>query len=99
MKEKNAAIAALKKFVDEKAIYSDDVIETDSGKILECIRFIEHVVHDSVVMVCGRDRVDYVSSNCRSILSLMFFQYSLLKSSIALPADPIRGTAPAPSNL
>ena len=89
---KNAAIASLKKFVEEKAIYSDDAVETNSGRILECIRFIEHVVHDVVVVVCGRDRVNYVSSNCGSILGIdhtFLRSLSLVKSIDVIHPDDV----------
>jgi DNA-binding CsgD family transcriptional regulator len=86
MKGKNLAVAALTKFVVDKANYSDEAIETDSAKIVECVKFIERVLHDVVVVLCGRDRVNYVSSNCKSIIghSHTFFQSLTLDETVEL---------------
>ena len=57
------AVATIKRFVAGKATYSDQAIETDPTKIIERIKFIERVVHDAVVVLCGSDRVHLPSRN------------------------------------
>ena len=88
------AVATIKRFVAGKATYSDQAIETNPTKIIERIKFIERVVHDAVVVLCGSDRVHYVSANCKNIIGISHthFQSLTLEETIDLLfSDDVEG--------
>jgi DNA-binding CsgD family transcriptional regulator len=87
-------VSTLTKFIVEKAPYSDTNLETDPLKIAECISFMERVFTDVVVIVCGRDRVHYVSANCLDIIGYEsnFFKSLTLEETVELLyPDDIKG--------
>jgi len=88
------ALNALNKFVEKKAGFSDRVIETDSATVMECIKFIERVFSDVVVVLCAHDRVSYVSQNCMQIIgydSACFKSLSLGDTLELLHEEDIKG--------
>lgn len=67
-KNVSKTVAALNRFVTQKAPLTDDSIESDSAITLACVKFIEQVMTNIVVILCARDRVRYVSANCEDII-------------------------------
>ncbi len=87
-------VSALTKFIVKKAPYSDINVETDPLKISDCISFMERVFTDVVVIVCGHDRVNYVSANCKDIIGYenTFFKSLTLDQTVGLlHPDDIKG--------
>jgi DNA-binding CsgD family transcriptional regulator len=80
------AVSTLTKFIVKKAPYSDINVETDPLKISDCISFMERVLTDVVVVVCGHDRVHYVSANCVDIIGYesTFFKSLTLDETVGL---------------
>jgi DNA-binding CsgD family transcriptional regulator len=80
------AVSTLRKFIVKKAPYSDIHVETDPVKIMDCISFMERVLTDVVVVVCGHDRVNYVSANCLDIIGYesSFFKSLTLDETVGL---------------
>ena len=80
------AVSTLTKFIVKKAPYSDINVETDPLKITDCISFMERVFTDVVVVVCGHDRVNYVSANCQDVIGYEsgFFKSLTLDDTVGL---------------
>ena len=80
------AVSTITKFIVKKAAYSDIDVETDPLKIMDCISFMERVFTDVVVIVCGHDRVNYVSANCTDIIGYKstFFKSLTLDETVGL---------------
>lgn len=94
MKDSMEALSAVKKFVVEKAGHTEPTIETDPAQILACIKFMERVFSDVVVVVCARDRVSYVSANCSDIIGYNadYFRSLNLEETLALlHEDDVKG--------
>lgn len=93
-KNVSKTVAALNRFVSRKSPLTDDAIESDSAITLACVKFIEQVMTNAVVILCGQDRVRYVSSNCEDIIGYdnRYFQsLTLDETANLLHEDDVEG--------
>lgn len=90
----NEALATVTRFVRNKADFSDRILETDPDEIIRCVKFIERVFADVVVVVCLHDRVGYVSEYCKDIIGYdcaTFRSLSLSETLDLIHDDDVKG--------
>lgn len=85
-RDKTVALRTVSKFVETKAGYADQFIETNPDRIRECIHFSEALYPDVVIVVCGHNSVLYVSENSKELIGYTspFYKSLTLEESIQL---------------
>jgi DNA-binding CsgD family transcriptional regulator len=90
----NRALGATIRFVQTKSEFSECLLETDVEKIIGRARFLEQLLPDVVVVVCGRNSVRYVSANCKQLIGYGASEFrglSLEQALDTIHADDLKG--------